>query len=86
MSDKTYGFETLSVHAGAAPDPTTGARALPGFYARHGFQVAARDLRQVVSTYDLLGRLVRQEDRREGIKVDSRRRDARYYVRHTVQT
>ena len=29
MSDKTYGFETLSVHAGAAPDPTTGARALP---------------------------------------------------------
>ena len=29
MSDKTYGFETLSVHAGAAPDPATGARALP---------------------------------------------------------
>ena len=29
MSDKNYGFETLSVHAGAAPDPTTGARALP---------------------------------------------------------
>ena len=29
VSDKTYGFETLSVHAGAAPDPTTGARALP---------------------------------------------------------
>ena len=29
MSDKTYGFETLSVHAGAAPDPTTGARAQP---------------------------------------------------------
>ena len=29
MSDKTYGFETLSLHAGAAPDPTTGARALP---------------------------------------------------------
>ena len=29
MSDKTYGFETLSMHAGAAPDPTTGARALP---------------------------------------------------------
>ncbi len=24
-----YGFETLSVHAGAAPDPTTGARATP---------------------------------------------------------
>ena len=29
MSDKTYGFETLSIHAGAAPDATTGARALP---------------------------------------------------------
>ena len=29
MSDKTYGFETLSIHAGAAPDPATGARALP---------------------------------------------------------
>jgi len=29
MSDKSYGFETLSVHAGAAPDPATGARALP---------------------------------------------------------
>ena len=24
-----YGFETLSIHAGAAPDPTTGSRALP---------------------------------------------------------
>jgi O-acetylhomoserine (thiol)-lyase len=29
MSEKKYGFETLSVHAGAAPDPATGARALP---------------------------------------------------------
>ncbi|UYN97580.1 MAG: O-acetylhomoserine aminocarboxypropyltransferase [Enhydrobacter sp.] len=29
MSDKSYGFETLSVHAGAAPDPATGARAQP---------------------------------------------------------
>ena len=29
MSNKTYGFETLSVHAGAAPDPATGARAQP---------------------------------------------------------
>jgi O-acetylhomoserine (thiol)-lyase len=25
----SYGFETLAVHAGAAPDPTTGARATP---------------------------------------------------------
>ncbi|MCB1491003.1 MAG: PLP-dependent transferase, partial [Rhodobiaceae bacterium] len=30
MSDgKPLGFETLSVHAGAQPDPTTGARATP---------------------------------------------------------
>src|SRR5262249_60979677 len=29
VSDRTYGFETLSIHAGAAPDPATGARALP---------------------------------------------------------
>jgi O-acetylhomoserine (thiol)-lyase len=30
MTDKpAYGFETLAIHAGAAPDPTTGARAVP---------------------------------------------------------
>lgn len=29
MSAKTPGFETLSIHAGAAPDPTTGARITP---------------------------------------------------------
>ena len=30
MAEETgYGFETLAVHAGAAPDPTTGARAVP---------------------------------------------------------
>ena len=35
MTDKTpetggdYGFETLAIHAGATPDPTTGARATP---------------------------------------------------------
>ncbi|MCB2053796.1 MAG: O-acetylhomoserine aminocarboxypropyltransferase [Geminicoccaceae bacterium] len=29
MSERKYGFETLAVHAGAAPDPTTGARAVP---------------------------------------------------------
>lgn len=33
MSDdkakRQYGFETLSIHAGAAPDPTTGARSTP---------------------------------------------------------
>src|SRR5690606_28184642 len=29
MSDKTYGFDTLQIHAGAKPDPTTGARQTP---------------------------------------------------------
>ena len=29
MSDREPGFSTLSIHAGAAPDPTTGARATP---------------------------------------------------------
>src|SRR3954470_1483913 len=29
MTDRTPGFSTLAVHAGAQPDPTTGARATP---------------------------------------------------------
>ena len=29
MSERQYGVETLAVHAGAEPDPTTGARATP---------------------------------------------------------
>lgn len=29
MSDKTLGFETRQIHAGASPDPTTGARQVP---------------------------------------------------------
>ena len=29
MSDRTPGFATLAIHAGAQPDPTTGARATP---------------------------------------------------------
>src|SRR5581483_9276673 len=29
MSDRVPGFSTLSIHAGAQPDPTTGARATP---------------------------------------------------------
>ena len=27
--DHTFGFDTLAVHAGQRPDPTTGARAVP---------------------------------------------------------
>jgi O-acetylhomoserine (thiol)-lyase len=29
MADREPGFATLSIHAGAQPDPTTGARATP---------------------------------------------------------
>lgn len=29
MNESKYGFETLAIHAGAAPDPATGARATP---------------------------------------------------------
>src|SRR5919106_2303723 len=29
MTDRKYGLETLAIHAGASPDPTTGARAVP---------------------------------------------------------
>ena len=29
MADRTPGFATLAIHAGAQPDPTTGARATP---------------------------------------------------------
>ena len=29
MTDRTPGFATLAIHAGAKPDPTTGARATP---------------------------------------------------------
>ena len=29
MTERTAGFATLAIHAGAQPDPTTGARATP---------------------------------------------------------
>ena len=29
MSERTPGFDTLAIHAGAQPDPATGARATP---------------------------------------------------------
>src|SRR5665647_372789 len=29
MSDRKLGFDTLQLHAGQSPDPTTGARAVP---------------------------------------------------------
>ena len=29
MADRSWGFRTRALHAGGAPDPTTGARAVP---------------------------------------------------------
>ena len=29
MTDRQFGFRTRALHAGAGPDPTTGARAVP---------------------------------------------------------
>jgi len=29
MEDRKFGFETLCLHAGQLPDPTTGSRAVP---------------------------------------------------------
>ena len=29
MTDRTFGFRTRALHAGAKPDPHTGARAVP---------------------------------------------------------
>jgi O-acetylhomoserine (thiol)-lyase len=37
MSDDNWSFETRQIHAGASPDPTTGARALP-IYATTSYQ------------------------------------------------
>ena len=37
MSDKEPGFSTLSIHAGARPDPTTGARITP-IYQSAGYR------------------------------------------------
>src|SRR5260370_11484039 len=34
MTERTPGFATLAVHAGAQPDPTTGARATPTYQTR----------------------------------------------------
>lgn len=46
MTDKTLGFDTLAVHAGAEPDPTTGARQVPIYqttaYVFHDAAHAAR--------------------------------------------
>ena len=51
MTQKSdYGFETIAVHAGAAPDPTTGARATPIFQtASYVFE----DVDQAASLFNL---------------------------------
>lgn len=41
-NDKSFGFETLALHAGQQPDPTTGARAVP-IYATTSFQFQDTD-------------------------------------------
>lgn len=42
MSDKKLGFETLQLHAGYSPDPTTGARQVP-IYATTSYQFQDAD-------------------------------------------
>lgn len=42
MAEHTPGFDTLAIHAGAAPDPTTGARATP-IYQTTAFQFRDTD-------------------------------------------
>ena len=44
MSDRTWGFRTRALHAGGAPDPTTGARAVP-IYQTTSFVFEATDRR-----------------------------------------
>lgn len=46
MTDKTYGFDTLQVHAGTPPDPATGARQTPIYQSTaYVFQDAAHAAR-----------------------------------------
>ena len=52
MSDKpkTYGFETRAIHAGAAPDPVTGARNTP---IHHSTSYVFEDVDQAASLFNL---------------------------------
>jgi O-acetylhomoserine (thiol)-lyase len=50
MSDKKWSFETLQIHAGQTPDPTTGARALP-LYQTTAYQF--RDTQHAANLFGL---------------------------------
>ena len=50
MTDTQWGFETRQIHAGAAPDPTTGARATP-IYQTTAFQF--RDTQHAANLFAL---------------------------------
>jgi len=50
MSDKKWSFETLQIHAGQIPDPTTGARALP-LYQTTAYQF--RDTQHAANLFGL---------------------------------
>ncbi len=52
MSTRDPGFETLAVHAGAQPDPATGARATP-IYQTTSF--VFDDVREVIHRVDFCG-------------------------------
>ncbi len=50
MTDRTYGFDTLQVHAGARPDPATGARQTP-IYQNTGY--VFRDAEHAAALFNL---------------------------------
>jgi O-acetylhomoserine (thiol)-lyase len=50
MSEKKWSFETLQIHAGQTPDPTTGARALP-LYQTTAYQF--RDTQHAANLFGL---------------------------------
>ncbi len=50
MTDRTYGFDTLQIHAGARPDPATGARQTP-IYQNTGY--VFRDAEHAAALFNL---------------------------------
>ena len=53
MTESAWGFETRQIHAGSAPDPATGARAVP-IYQTTSFQF--QDTDHAAGLFDLAGR------------------------------
>ena len=50
LDPSTFGFETRQIHAGASPDPTTGARATPIYQTT---SYAFRDTDHAAALYGL---------------------------------